>query len=223
MVLVCGGDVEPVKMISEMERMTQPQPKEKAEVLLPLEEERVKKNYTWMEMDISKPIFHLGFKHRFTKESVKAKRIYGMKLLLDLIGGNSSDFYCQLYQEGLVDEELGFDYIFGNGYCASIISGGAREPKIVAKKIKERINALKKNGVAQEDFQRLKKKHLGRFIRGFNSIDAICMSQLDLAVTGQDLFDGFEAIKGLKKSDLETILEEEFLVENSVLSVISAR
>ncbi|MDD3570381.1 MAG: hypothetical protein PHY44_04705, partial [Lachnospiraceae bacterium] len=84
--------------------------------------------------------------------------------------------------------------------------GKSHAPKDVANCVVREIEKLKKNGISTESFNMAKKKHIGRFIRGFNSIDAICMAQTELSVMDCDLFDAFDIIKHMEKDYLEDLL-----------------
>lgn len=174
-------------------------------------------NYVAESMGLSKPVFNLGFK--FEPEEMGIKKVYGTKMLLDIIAGESSYLYGKLLKNGLVEESMALQYLWGRRLSLSVIMGKSNEPKDVANCIVREIENLKKNGISTETFNRAKKKHIGRFIRGFNSIDAICMAQTELSVMDCDLFDAFDMIKHMEKDYLEDLLME-FEKFSAVLSVV---
>ena len=82
------------------------------------------------------------------------------------------------------------------------------------------IDNIQKQGIPESIFERAKNKQVGRMIRGFNSIYAICMSQLELAMKNRDLFDGFHTLKSIKIEEVQRVFQKDFLKENMVISVV---
>ena len=82
------------------------------------------------------------------------------------------------------------------------------------------MNGSPQEGISQEVFERAKSKQVGRMVRGFNSIYAICMSQLELALKNRDLFDGFHTLKGIKKEEVQRVFQKDFLKNNMTVSVV---
>ncbi|MGE4215178.1 MAG: M16 family metallopeptidase [Anaerotignaceae bacterium] len=175
------------------------------------------RNYIAESMGLSKAVFNLGFK--LEPEEMGIKKVYGTKMLLDIIAGESSYLYGRLLKNGLLEDSMALQYLWGRRLSLSVIMGKSDAPRDVANCIVREIEKLKKNGISTESFNRAKKKHIGRFIRGFNSIDAICMAQTELSVMDCDLFDAFDMIKNMEKDYLEDLLTD-FDKFGAVLSVV---
>lgn len=220
MTIVCAGDVDAKKICQQAERLMKKEKGQRAKTLYKEEKPTIIKPYIEEKMDIIKPVFHIGYKGIPMEKEADPRKIYSMKLLLDLIAGESSAFYQSSYEEGVFDEPLGLQYLYGDGFSFCVVSGTSLYPTEAAQKLKNKIAQIKKDGINQEIFFRLKKKHLGRFIRGFNSINAICMSQIENGIKGFDLMDAYEAILNCKKEELEKLLDQEFQPEKQVVSVI---
>ena len=168
-------------------------------------------------MGLSVPVFNIGFRHSPGENGVK--QIYGYKMLLDIIAGESSKSYEKAFVRELVSQPLGLQYVWGGGVSLSVISGQSGDARKLGNGIIREINCLKKSGIDNETFKRIKKKHLGRFTRGFNSIDAICMAQTELCGLNSDLFDSYNVIKNMDKDYIETLLTS-FNSNCAVLSVV---
>ena len=54
----------------------------------------------------------------------------------------------------------------------------------------------------------------------YNSINTICMSQLELAMKNRDLFDGFHTLKSIKKEEVQRVFQKDFLEDNMTVSVV---
>lgn len=214
-VVVCG-DVDCQKVADMIEKFAK-DIKSEAIKKRPEEPSGIGGNFVRKRMGLSVPVFNLGFKH-FSKEH-DIKQIYGYKMLLDIIAGESSAANEKAMARGLISEPMGMQYLWGSGVSLSIIMGRSCDPRRLGNGIIKEIGALKNNGIPMEQFKRIKKKHVGRFIRGFNSVDAICMAQTELCGLNSDLFDGYNAIKYMEKDYLETLLSS-FDNERAVLSVV---
>jgi Predicted Zn-dependent peptidases len=214
-IVVCG-DVEYEKISQIAESVIEPKVSgaRRAAIKEPMD---IGRNYISDSMELSKSVFNLGFK--LEPEEMGIKKVYGTKMLLDIIAGESSYLYGKLLKSGLLDESMALQYLWGRRLSLAVIMGKSDAPKDVANCIAREIEKLKKNGINAESFRRAKKKHMGRFIRGFNSIDAICMAQTELAVMDCDLFDAFDMIKNMEKDYLEELLMD-FDKFTAVLSVV---
>lgn len=214
-IVVCGN-VDYERIVEIAEAVIEPKASRTKRAVIN-EPTDIGRNYISESMGLSKPVFNLGFK--LEPEEMGIKKVYGTKMLLDIIAGESSYLYGRLLKNGLVDESMGMQYLWGRRLSLSVIMGKSDAPKDVANCIVREIEKLKKNGISTESFNRAKKKHIGRFIRGFNSIDAICMAQTELSVMDCDLFDAFDIIKHMEKDYLEDLLTDLDKL-SAVLSVV---
>lgn len=217
-VVVCGN-VEPESVIETVEKNLSKEflDRKKCPRAKYREKPEIKRNYVLQDMNLGSPMFNLGFKHN--PEGNGIKRIYAMKMFLDILAGQSSYLFGRLQNTGYCEESLGLQYIWGRGLSLSVIMGRSREPKPVANAIVREIERIKERGIDEEHFDRIKRKHMGRFIRGFNSVDAVCMAQTELSALGGDLFDSFEAIRNMEKDYLEDLVFD-FDKVGAVLSVV---
>ena len=78
-----------------------------------------------------------------------------------------------------------------------------------------------KSGIDNNLFNIIKNKYIGRFIRGFNSIDGIVSAQVDFFTKGINLYDYSSALKNVNTGDAENILYEMFSENNIVMSLIA--
>ena len=58
-------------------------------------------------------------------------------------------------------------------------------------------------------------------IRGFDSIYAICISQLELAMKNRDLFDGFHILQSIKKEEVQRVFQKDFSENAMTISVVN--
>ncbi|MCL2674903.1 MAG: insulinase family protein [Defluviitaleaceae bacterium] len=179
------------------------------------------------DMSLSKPIFSLGFKDvagemfRTAKES--STKVAATKVLMDILAGASSELFNALYREGLVTTPISLEYISGRGFSQAVFGAASSEPEQVRERILCEIKKTRRRGVDTTRFEQIRNKHVGRFFRLFNSIDAMRNLQADLFASGDadaDIFGLFEAYAELKAKDLDARLQGLFREDNYVLSIM---
>ncbi|MDD4844046.1 MAG: pitrilysin family protein, partial [Anaerotignum sp.] len=112
--LICAGDI-PVRKIMEAAGMIKKsKPGEKP--LFEGEPEEIKESYAEGKLNITRPIFQIGFKMTPVKEEALRQRIL-MNILMDILVGETSAFYHEAYTKKYLDEPLGNAYFSGEGYA----------------------------------------------------------------------------------------------------------
>src|SRR5699024_8031678 len=98
--------------------------------IYPDKENEINKPYIEMEMEVSLPLFAIGFKDiedNSNKEELVKKHI-AIEILLNMIIGKSSDGYKELYEKGMLLAEPDMDYEFSDEYAHIVISGQSNNP-----------------------------------------------------------------------------------------------
>ena len=75
-------------------------------------------------------------------------------------------------------------------------------------------------GFSQEDFQRIRKKHLGQLLRQLDTPQKLCFGQLAWARMDATAIDLLTCIKTMRQEEVEKMLKEGFSKENMVLSIV---
>ena len=215
---ICG-DFDPEKILEEIKkRITNFEKKEIPKRIYPDEQEAVFEKEKCVKMDISNPLFSLGFKDKVSKDQVK-KHI-AINIILNTILGKSSKLNKELTDEGLILGALDFEYEFADNYAFGMISGVSRNPREVIKRIKEEIENQKKNGLNEADFTRNKKKLYGSYIAEFNSVEDTARLFLTEYFRGVNGFDYLEKYKEVTKEYAEEILKDLLKEENFAVSIV---
>ena len=177
-------------------------------------------------MSLSKPMFSLGFKEDKGSASAGAKTITrkaaATKVLMDVLAGQSSELFNDMYRSGLVDTPISLEYISGKGFGQAVFGAVSGEPEKAREQILNEIEKVRQNGTDSDRFRQIRNKHVGRFFRLFNSIEALRNLQADLFASGADIdiFGMTEAYDELRAEDLDERLNELFRDNNHVLSVV---
>lgn len=185
------------------------------------------------KMDISMPMFSVGFKDNFIdgildagfkENSLKlAIRDIAVQIALGMMFGKSTDFFLDLYNSGLLIKPLGFNYTFEEDYAYSVIEGESNNYREVIEKIKQRIEEVKSNKLNEKDFENVKKSMYGDYVRMFNNVSGIATTFINNYFRGIDTSDYEQAFKNITMEDVEKIIKEHFDFDKMATSIIECR
>lgn len=218
-IIICCGDIEDKKKIEDniLKRLNI---NDKKTGIIKRYEEKDKNNSKYVEkkMKINQKIFNIGFKN-LQKNVTIFDKVVCNKILLDIIFGKSSLFYEKLYNKGIIDDTFGFDFNNFNENASYIFSGISKEPKDIIKYINEEINTFKNKDIIKGDFERIKNKHIGSFIRKFNVIDNIVSMEGDYFSNGFCIKDYYNFLQNVTIKDIQESLN--YFDNDAYLSVIN--
>lgn len=225
MVLVVVGNVDPDSIIKVIEggiKKNEPF-EEEIKRIYPKEPESVAKHYNERSMSVATTMFMAGYKDNDTGYSGKAllKKNIEMTILMQMIFGKSSRLYKKLYEEGLINSQFGYDYTMQPDYAYSSISGESKDPKKVYDLMLEEVETLKKEGISEEDYNRIKKVVWGDYIRSHNDIEDYAGTFLQFNFMDIDYFDYYDVYKTVTFEDVKKRFDSHFVSDNSALSVIN--
>lgn len=173
-------------------------------------------------MNIENTMCYIGFKdiNVPTNSLDRVKKDFTMELVLGTILGNSSDFYGDLYDEGIIDLSFGSSYSIGDGYAHSVIFSQTDRPKDLYLKIIDEIKRNKNGGFNETDFERIKNKTIGQHVMGFNFIENIAGMFTTYYFDEVSIFDVMDILKDITFNDAKKVLEETLIEDLSSLSII---
>jgi predicted Zn-dependent peptidase len=222
MVLCVAGNVDPEKVL-EMAREILPKegkgsiPRDYG----PAEPAAAAKSRTELKMEVSTPIFQLGWK---MEPAPKGEEQFRQKLIAELaceaLLGNSSPLYVRLYRDGLINSSFSYGF---DGYpsCAYAVAGGeSTDPDAVAAAIADEAARIGSEGVDAALFARLKKGLYGARVRSLNSFENICVGMAQAYFTGYDMLRFPEVFEGISQADVEECIRTCFTPERAALAVV---
>lgn len=148
------------------------------------------------------------------------KRDLTTKLLLDIVFGSSSSAYEKLYDSGLITESFDFDYSCEQDYAYSIFGGDTPDPDQLVETIKTIIEEWKQKGIDQDAFERAKRKKIGNFMRGLNSVEFIANQFTQFKFNGNDLFSVVPVLESITREDVEKRMKEHFQLDQMAVSIV---
>lgn len=219
MFICVAGNVDPDKVIEQIERSLKPVRKTTVERGIFTEPDNVLYNYVSQQFAVSVPLFCIGYKEKCETPERSLKEMISTDILLDMLLGPTSELYERLIDEGLINANFDFEYFTGHGYAVPLISGESFDARAVAREIKEEINRFKAQGLDKELFESIRKAKVGRAIMQFNSVENIAGGLVEAAMQDNGLFDDLDILRSLTVEDVAARLDI-FGEDNCVLSVI---
>ena len=222
MVIVVCGDFEPEKILQEIKnRITLKMLNKKITRICENEPEEIFEKKKVVQMEISRPIFMIGYKVKNTENMVK--KDLALEILSNIIFGSSSDLYKKLYEEGLILSEFEFDFEYARDYAHFIIQGSSDNPEKVISEIKNELDFFLNQGIKEEDFIRIKKKVYGDLVKTYNDVQSIGNAVVSNYFKNINIFDFFEEFDSLSKEYVEEILREVFDENKKVISIVETK
>ncbi|MCQ4923840.1 insulinase family protein [Tissierella carlieri] len=225
MVIFIVGDLsfdEIIKVIDESEKKDYKEV-EKINRVFPEEPKEVREKFIEESMMTSSPLFYIGFKDT-DNELEGEKRVrknFITNFILDMLFGSSSVFYNDMYEEGLIDSSFGAYYTGKKSYGHSLIVGESKNPKEVYNRIMLLFEKEITSILLEEDFNRIKKKSMGEFLMGLNSVEFIANTFISLYFDDFLLIDYLDILESIKYKDVVERFNNHFTKDNSVLSIIN--
>ena len=139
------------------------------------------------------------------------------QLAAELLLGESSALYEDLYTRGLIDADFssGFTRVPGAAFLQA--GGAGRDPEAVL----EAILQAPKASFSPERFARLKKSVRGRLLRELDGFESTCYRICEAIFAGGDCFCEFDLLDSITLSDTEALLTQTVTPERAALSVVA--
>ncbi|MBN2795488.1 MAG: insulinase family protein [Clostridia bacterium] len=191
-------------------------------IILPDEPDDISKKFCVNEMGLPCPILYMGIKDRTFYDDTKARLKKGIisKLLTDLVFGKGSDFYETHYDTGLINASFSSDFSYGRTFGYTGISAETKEPELLVKAIEDEIERVKKEGLDQDGFERIRKKMIGRHLSSFNSTQYIANTFVNYYMKGIELFDYLETLEKITFKEIEDRFLSHFDLKYSTVSLV---
>lgn len=225
MAIFITGDLQAEKVLEQVERNLARhnyQPQEAIARVFPQEPATVFRNEIKATLAVARPSMYLGFKDLevgFGGKALLEKEI-ATEIILEAVFGKGSDLYNRLYEDGLIDENFTAEYLVDYSYGASVAGGESKDPQELQKRILAEIETLREQGLAEEAINRSRKKLLGGFIKGFNSLEFVANNFLNYHFLGSSMFEYPEVLRQIGIEQIKKRFLDHFDPEHMATSYI---
>lgn len=208
MALVCIGDVEAERiaaMAAEIlgsEKLEMPRRDYgEAEALLPAEREFSR------EMSISAPKFYLGAKTLWPESGEERLRLLlTADLALQTLLGESSPFFTDLYDAGLLRRDFGAGFESSAGTAAVLMGGESKDPDAVCAAVGKAVERLRREGFDEDRFERCRKAMYGAYLQGLSGFTSLAQSVIGSVFEGYLLPQLFSVLPELSMEECRSFL-----------------
>ena len=221
MVLVVAGTFEPEKLLEEIKKRLIPN-KSNGEIkrIYPEEPETIVKERIKQKMQVSQSLYTIGIKDKPVKNEQKVKKHIAIEIILNILIGTSSNLYQKLYKQGIIYNMPSLEYEFTDEYAHILLTGQSNDTEKLYGELRNEIGRLKKDGICEEDFNRIKKTIYGGYIKEYEDVADIARMFLSDYFKGIISFEYLEEIEGINVEYVHQVLKDVFKNENMVISVI---
>ena len=222
MLLCVIGDVDPVQVEALARQLLPAQPERPAEAVRAWQEDmNCLQAYVASAMEVSMPMFQLGFKCEPAQRGEEAVRqeVIG-DLAAEALFGESSELYLRLYEEGVIDSSFGGGFETVEGMAMLTAAGDSDAPETVRDAILQQVAVIAEKGIDEADFLRMKRSALGRRIRGLDSFDSTCFRICAYYFSGFDYFRFPAVYRDVTSKEVQEFLKKVVTEERMCLSVI---
>ena len=108
-------------------------------------------------------------------------------------------------------------------YSHVLIQGQSETYDEVIQKWNDAVENLKQNGIEDEIFERMKKKMYGEYVKSYNDVSSIATSFLQNYFREINPLDYFEEFKNLEKTYIMQILNQVFVPQKQVVSIVKPK
>lgn len=154
---------------------------------------------------VAAPTFDYLLKLQPIADSVWAFRRYiKYQLILDILFGKGSVFFEDHYTNGTLSD-LEAEYAYGTAYRYLSFSGEGQQPLRFKRQLEKQLKHFHETGVSVEEVERSRRKLMGQFLMGFNSLNNIALSFITLYYLKTHLFDYLEIVRTIELDDWQDL------------------
>lgn len=223
MTLVLVGDIDMDEVLSRVDKHID-QSRALGEITRPEIKEPITRvtEYKTQRLMVSQPLFQIGFKETipYTTGAELLKREIATDIIIESLFGRSSDFYMELYSEGLIDPGFGGEAELEKRYGFTLIGGESKDPEEVYRRAKAEIKKAQKTGIEEDKISRAKKIEKAAAVKLFNSVEGMGNSFIRLLMKGINPLDYAQAADSITKEYIDERLRTHFDTDNCVLSTV---
>lgn len=174
------------------------------------------------ELAVGQPRCLVGWKdglaHVSGKDLIANEMLTGV--VLDVLFGRSSPFYHRAIDEGWIDNQFSWEYERAVTYGFSVVGGNTHDPDGMVSEVQACIDEAIKNGLSSDDFERSRRKAIGRFFGTLDSPSYIARSYVSYHLRQAQLFETVPVLESLTLEDANQRLHEHFSPDRRAVSIV---
>ncbi|MCF8565289.1 insulinase family protein [Alicyclobacillus tolerans] len=141
-------------------------------------------------------------------------------VVLDTLFGRGSSLYHKLIDEEIIDQQFSWEYEVTPSYGYSLVGGNSSDPTRLVDMVNARLEEVLKSGLSETEFERNRKKAIGRFMSSLDSPSYIARSFTAYQFKGADLFDTIDVLESLSLKDANERMKSHFKPGQQSVSMV---
>lgn len=220
MVLSIAGNFEIKDVVEACDKILKPAAPVRVSTREVQEPDEIRTRRVEQTLEVAAPLFQIGFKGRAKsyRENILAQ-VTG-ELVCDLIAGESTALYRELYDEGLINAVFDTEVMAGPNYLVNIFSGESRDPDAVFAWLTDGVRALQERGILEEDFERARRAAYGRYVGIYGNVESMAGMMVLAKLADFGAYEPLDLLGELTLNDAQAFLRENFDTERCALSVV---
>lgn len=175
------------------------------------------------KLDIYTPYISFGFKY-LPKTGIENKKIdLIVQIIEEATFSEMSDFYENMYNKGIVNDPIQFEYGYGRDYSYLMMFGCSQKPEEYIKYVKEELQRLKNNGIEEKEFLVAKKKIIGKQLFRSEKLMDMTRQIINSYILKTEIFDDIDILNSLNLEDINEFLKENIDVNSMVESIVKPK
>lgn len=220
MILCCSGNCKADDIIAVADGVLKKCKGVPPKHLAPNEPRDVKQKRFTSRMEVGIPMFAIGYKADPDEGVDLCRKEYVSAFLLDLIFGQTSRFYKENTENGLINSRFETETNSGDGFLINILSGESKDPDRVFELMNREILKIKQEGLDEGEFNALKKTAYGSAIRGFNNVSACSSMMMEAHMRGYDVYEPSRIIASITLEEVLASIDDLLDTERSCIAII---
>ncbi len=204
MVLCIAGDLSLDKILQVCDKHLGASRCEKVQQKEVEEPKAAAKTEVVSEMVVAKPIFYLGLKdpdNCFLGEDF-CKKEMETELLLNIVFGQSSPLYKEMYQSGLINAEFSCDYENGRNFGFLVFAGESDDAAKVQSKILQEMKRVLCEGINEQQFLQARNALYGMAVRDMDDAYGVLSRFVNCSMHDIDVFSPLHELEKITLSDV---------------------
>jgi predicted Zn-dependent peptidase len=204
---VCGT-VDKEKVLEYAKRYFSSESAKRPKTLFPNEPETVAAKRYSASAVVASPLYCIGYKCKATEKQdfESVRRATAMRLAISLTFGRASDFFCENYEKGLLNERFYAGYAQARNTAHVIISGSGSEYEKMLSLATQEIERRKLEFFTDEQILREKKAAYAESLTIFDSGEDITAAHAANARFDYDEFDCIELLRDITAEEIKEAL-----------------
>jgi predicted Zn-dependent peptidase len=188
----------------------------------PDESPEIRESYQEIKMAVAQPQIMIGYKEQRTglKGEALIKQDLQTEILLELLLGKASRLYYQLYDAGLINDRFSMGYSNHESYGFTMLGGECPEPEKLHQRLLEAVRHAQRTRFKQKDFQRIKRKYLGHWVRAFDSLHEASGLLVKYYINTLNPFDLPQYLKTISLKEINARLNEHLNEQYHSVSIV---